>query len=81
MKFAKECLKNKKEKLVHGVIQKGGCGVPSAVNQEEINTRMVQACVQVKVKAAVIEGEPDSPNIVVSSFYNVKPIHFMSSST
>ena len=60
---------------------KGASGVPYVVNQEELKTRRGQAKVWGTVKEAVIEGEPDCPNIVVSSVCNTKPVLFISTST
>ena len=37
-----------------------------------------QALVRGTVKAAVLEGDPECPNLVASSVYDTKPVHFLS---
>ena len=54
--------------------------MPFVVNQEELKKRG-QDWVRGTVKTAVFEGEIDCPNTVVSSVYNTKPVHFISTLT
>ena len=51
------------------------------MKQEEVRTRRGQAQLRGTVNAAAIEGEPDCPNIFVSSVYDTKPVHFISTPT
>eukprot|EP00957_Ditylum_brightwellii_P205410 15343762-Ditylum_brightwellii.AAC.1 len=81
VKIAKACYQHPKKVLVHGVIPKGGRGLPDAVKQEEVTAKKGQAQVRGTTKAAILEGYPDCQNIVVSSVYDIKPVHFISAST
>ena len=56
----------------------GGSGVMSVLNTYKVKKIIGQARVLGTVKAAVIEGEPDCPTVVVSSVYETKPVHFIS---
>jgi hypothetical protein len=63
---------------VAGVTRKGGIGLPNTVIQEEkTGCEQVQQ-VRGTVKAAVLKGDPDCPNLVAVSVYNTKPVHFLS---
>eukprot|EP00957_Ditylum_brightwellii_P118027 9001642-Ditylum_brightwellii.AAC.1 len=81
VKFAKAFYQHPKKVQVYGVIWEGGRGLPDAVKQEEVTAKKGQTQVRGTVKAAVLEGDPDCPNIVVSSVYDTKPVHFISTST
>ena len=50
---------------MHDVINKGGRGVPSVVNQDELKAIRGQFWVQVTIKADLIEGEIDFPDIIL----------------
>jgi hypothetical protein len=58
--------------------RKGGRGVPQLVCQEEVIKKSIEATVRGTVKAAVLEGDPDCPNLVAVSVYDTKPVHFIS---
>ena len=53
-------------------------GVPKYVVQKEVKNRKQQISVRGTVKAAVLEGDPDCPNLVASSVYDAKPVHYLS---
>ena len=57
------------------MVWKGGCNVTSAMKKEEVKIIRGLDWVQVTVKAAVLEHEPECPNIVVSYVYNIKAVH------
>ena len=64
--------------LVHGVTRKWGRGIPDCVLQEEVINRNVQIAVRGTVKAARLVGDPDCPNLIASSVYDTKPVHYLS---
>ena len=76
--FCKQCYVHKKKVKVHGVTRKGMRGIPSCVKQEEIKSREGQLQVRGTVKAAVLVGDDDCPDLVASSVYDTKPVHFLS---
>ena len=53
-------------------------GIPMHVQQKEVKNRKEQMAVRGTVKAAVLEGDPDCPNLVASSVYDAKPVHYLS---
>jgi hypothetical protein len=76
--FCKAAFKHPKKVLLHGVTRKGGRGIPACVLQDEVTNKKQQALVRGTVKAAVLEGDPECPNLVASSVYDTKPVHFLS---
>jgi len=79
-KFAREAYVGKNSTMVHGVTRKSGRGLPSCVLQEEIKNVKDAEKVRGQTKAAVLEGDPDCPNLVAFSVYDTKPVHFLSMS-
>ena len=63
--------------MVHGVCRKEGRGIPSCVLQKEVK-KAEQAAVRGQTKAAVLEDDPECPNLVAFSVYDTKPVHFLS---
>ncbi len=55
--------------LIHGVIQKSGCDVPSLVFQDELTGKRADAS-QGTVKAAVLKHDSQSSNLIIVSCYN-----------
>ena len=53
-----------KKVLVHGVARKGMRGIPACVRQDEVQNKKNQLLVRGTVKAAVIKGDPDCPNLI-----------------
>ncbi len=60
--------------LVHGVIQKLNCSVSKSLVQEEKNSKAAEQ-VQGTVKAAVLEGDSKSCNLIFASCCDQKPIY------
>ena len=58
--------------------RKYGHGIPPSTTQEEFNRNKGHLEVCRKMKADVIKGYPKCPNIVVSSVYDTKPVHYLS---
>ena len=53
-------------------------GIPKHVVQQEVKNRKKQISVRGTVKAAVLEGDPKFLNLVASSVYDAKPVHYLS---
>jgi hypothetical protein len=76
--FCKAAFKHPNKVLLHGVTRKGGRGIPSCILQDEVTNKKKQMAVRGTVKAAVLQGDPDCPDLVASSGYDTKPVHFLS---
>ena len=61
-----------------GPTWKSGQGLPKCVLQEEKTSPSDIRAVCGTVKAAVLEGDPKIPNLVAVSYYDQKPVHFLS---
>jgi hypothetical protein len=79
-KFAKASFNHPHSILVAGVTRKGMRGLPSCVLQEEKSNKKDQMRVRGTVKAAILKGDPDCPDLVATSVYDTKPVHFLSMS-
>ena len=64
--------------MVHGVARKGMRGIPLSIKQEEVTNKKKKIEVRGTVKVMVLQGDEKFPNIVASSIYNTKPVHFLS---
>jgi len=56
--------------MVHGVTRRVNRGLPVSVIQEEVKNKKKQEEVRGTTKAAVLEGDPDCPNLVAISVYD-----------
>eukprot|EP00957_Ditylum_brightwellii_P015355 1155713-Ditylum_brightwellii.AAC.1 len=54
------------------------CGIPISVYQEEKKRRDEQVAARGMVKVAVLKGDPGCPDLVASSVYDTKSVHFLS---
>jgi hypothetical protein len=70
-------LQPQEQVLIEGVGRKSGRGVPLHVIQEEVK-KQHEATTRGTVKAAVLKGDPDCPDLVAVSVYDTKPVHFIS---
>ena len=77
-KFARAAYVHKQKIRISGPTRKSGRGLPSCVLQEEKKTPNEIRAVRGTVKAAVLDGDPDVPNLVAVSYYDQKPVHFLS---
>ena len=77
-KFAKAALNHPKKVLTAGVARKNGRGIPLSVIQEEVKNPAEAYKVRGTVKAAVLQGDKDCPDLVAVSVYDTKPVHFIS---
>jgi Transposase IS4 len=77
-KFAKACYTHKLQIHIAGVTRKSGRGLPACVVQQEVNNKRQQMAVRGTVKAAVLKGDRDCPDLLAVSVYDTKPVHFIS---
>eukprot|EP00547_Thalassionema_nitzschioides_P014673 CAMPEP_0194238244 /NCGR_PEP_ID=MMETSP0158-20130606/5025_1 /TAXON_ID=33649 /ORGANISM="Thalassionema nitzschioides, Strain L26-B" /LENGTH=863 /DNA_ID=CAMNT_0038972445 /DNA_START=101 /DNA_END=2689 /DNA_ORIENTATION=- len=76
--FCKRAYNHVNKVLCHGVTRKAMRGLPMHVLQEEAKTRAKQNEVRGTVKAAVLKNDPDCPDLIASSVYDSKPVHYLS---
>ena len=77
-KFARAAYKHTNKVRISGPTQKSGWGLPKCVVQEEVkNVNDIQS-VRGTVKAAVLQGDPEVPDLLAVSYYDQKPVHFLS---
>ena len=76
--FCKRAWNHTKKVKVHGVTRKGMRGIPSCVVQNEEKARKKQLMVRGTTKAAVLKGDPDCPDLIATSVYDTKPVHYLS---
>ena len=76
--FCRAAVNHPKQVLCHGVARKGQRGIPKCVAQEEIKNKQQQNAVRGTVKAAVLEGDDQCKNLIASSVYDTKPVHYLS---
>ena len=77
-RFAKGAYLHDKKVKISGPTRKSGRGLPAFVLQEEKTNKKEICAVRGTVKASVLEGDPDIPNLVACSYYDQKPIYFLS---
>ena len=75
--FAKRALNGNNNVKIHGVTRNFLKGIPSVVQQTEVAN--VNHVLQVKgtVKVAVLKGDPDIKDLVAISYYDSKPVYFL----
>ncbi len=62
--------------LVHAVIQKSNCNVPKCVVQEE-KTGKAAELVRGTAKAAMLQGDSKSCDLILASCYDQKPFYML----
>ena len=62
--FIRKVYTHDKRVMVHRVARKGMRGIPVVVKQEEVKNRKKQIQVRGTVKAAVLQGDKECPDIV-----------------
>jgi hypothetical protein len=77
-RFANAAFNHEKKVRISGPTRKGGRGLPQCVIQEEVKNPNEIRAVRGTVKAAVLVGDPKIPDLVSVSFYDQKPVHFLS---
>ena len=62
---------------MHGVTRKGMRGITGCVVQEEKKSRKKQLEVRETTKSAILKGDPKCPDLIATSVYNTKPVHYL----
>ena len=76
--FCKHAYMHERKVKVHGVTRKGMRGIPKCVAQEEQKNKKLQILAQGTVKVAVLRGDEEVGDLVATSIYDSKPVHFLS---
>lgn len=74
--FCKAVFNHEKKVMCHGVTRKRKRVLPKIVLQEEEENRKVAILKRYIVKVAVLKGDTQCPDLVASSVYDIKPVHF-----
>jgi hypothetical protein len=77
-KFARAAYLHPNKVCISGPTRISGRGLPKCVMQEEKKKPNEIRMVRGTVKAAVLDGDPSVPNLVAVSYYDQKPVHFLS---
>ena len=77
VKFAKAVFNHPKRVRLFGVVQKAMHGLPKCIYQEEQKIKEKLLMVRGTVKAAVLKGDKQCPDLVAASVYDTKPVHFL----
>ena len=77
-KFCRGCYYHSKKVLLAGVTRKSGRGIPACVLQEEVKNINQQKLVRGTVKAAILKGDNNCPDLIALSVYDSKPVNFLS---
>ena len=77
-KFAKASFTHDKKIRISGPTRKSGRRLPKCVIQEEKKNPSEIRAVCGTVKAAVLDGDTALPDLVAVSYYDQKPVHFLS---
>lgn len=79
-KFCKLAYNSRNKVKTFGVTRKGMRGMPDCVKQEEQKSKEGKERERGTVKAAVLKGDDDCPDLIAASIYDTKPVHFLSMS-
>ena len=77
-RFEKGAITHKNKIRISGLTRKSGRGLPKCVVQEERTSPAEVRAGWGTVKGAVLEGDSEIPDLVARSYYNQKPVHFLS---
>ena len=74
--FAKAAFNHTKKVLIAGVARERIWGIPACVLQDEVNLPKDLLAARGTVKTAVLMSNPDCLNLVATSVYDTKLVHF-----
>ena len=77
-RFTKAAWTHSNKVRISGPTRKSGCGLPKCVIQEEVKNAEAIHAVWGTMKAAVLEGDDEVPGLWAVSYYDQKPVHFLS---
>ena len=76
--FCRAAYRHDRKLLCHGVACKAGIVIPKCVLQDEEKNPVAQRAARGTFKASVLEGDPGCPNLITSSVYATKLVHYLS---
>ena len=76
--FCRKAYTYDKMVMVYGAARKGMQGITAVVKQEEVKNRNKLIQLRGTVKAAVLQGDKEFPDLVSSRIYDTKPVNFLS---
>ena len=76
--FARAALLSKNKVKIHGVTRGDKKGIPDCVKQIELKNEKMVLEVKNTVKVAVLEGDNTCKDLVAISYYDSKPVYFLS---
>ena len=77
-RFAKAAWTHSNKVRISRPTRKSGRGLPKCVIQEEVKNAEALHAVRGTVKAVVLEGDDKVPGLLAVSYYDQKPVHFLS---
>ena len=76
--FARSVISCDKKVKIHGVTRREGKGIPQVVKQYEVQDKKELEKVRNNVKVAVLEGDSAIEDLIAISYYDSKPVYFLS---
>ena len=76
-KFARLCMMMPQRVHIHGVTRPSNRGVPEAVKQKEVTSKVDLAKVRNTVKVAILKGDSVCQNLICVSLYDSKPVYLL----
>ena len=76
--FARNVVSCDKKVKIHEVARREGKGIPKIVKQFEVQDKKEVEKVRNTVKVAVLEGDSQVKDLVAISYYDSKPVYFLS---
>ena len=76
--FCRKAYTHDKRVMVHGLVRKVIRVIPTVVKQKEVKNQKKQIQVRGTFKVEVLQGDKECPDLVASSIYNTKHVHFLS---
>ena len=76
--FCRAAYHHDRKVLCHVVALKDCRGIPECLIQDEENNPVAQQAAQCTVKEDVLEVYPGCKNLIASSMYDIKPVHYLS---
>ena len=75
--FCRKAYTHDKRAMVHGIVRKVIQVIPTVVKQKEVKNQKKQIQVRGTFKVEVLQGDKECPDLVASSIYNTKHVHFL----
>ena len=76
--FARNAIQSKNKVKIHGVTRTDNRGIPKCILQTEMQNQKIADEIRNTVKVAVLNGDKTVKDLVAISFYDSKPVYFLS---